>query len=245
MSSIYEALQRIQGQKNVMSPPVTQEPPRAKERTATLILVAVIVSSLCTAGVFFGIRSFDEGKRGAQVTAAVDDAGAGTANPVPAGQNPKAAQGREIPAKAPAPAALSPSDRVEDYLKAGEQYFVAKDYDNALLIYTKALHYFKKDVRLLNNIGNVFLAEGQTEKAIHYFKEANITSKNYVEPVYNLACAYAKTGNKSEAVACLKRACTMDPKAGRWAAEDPDLQVLKGNATFDRLIRTQEEKGEG
>lgn len=245
MSSIYEALQRIQEQKNPMSPPVSDEQPRIKDRTAVLILVAVIISSLCTAGVFFGIKSFGEGKQDIQEAAVAGDIGAAKADPVIAKQNRKNPQGNVTPVKSALPAASPAGDGVDDYLKAGEQFFRAKDYDNAMLIYTKALHYFKKDVRLLNNIGNVLLAEGQTKKAIHYFKQANTTSKDYVEPVYNLACAYAKLGNKSEAITYLRRACTMEPEARRWAAEDPDLQVLRGNANFDRLIGTQEEKGEG
>ncbi|HQJ08446.1 MAG TPA: tetratricopeptide repeat protein [Deltaproteobacteria bacterium] len=245
MSSIYEALQRIQGQKNTMSPSVISEQPRIKERTAVLILIAVIVSSLCTAAVFFGIRSFMDGKQDIRAAAVTSTAKAGTANPISAKQNRMDVQGHEMPAKPAASAALPSSDSIDDYLKAGERLFKAKDYDNALLVYTKAMHYFKKDVRLLNNIGNVFLAEGQTKKAIHYFKQANKTSKNYVEPVYNLACAYAKLGNRSEALTYLEMACSMNPEARRWASEDPDLQGLKGNARFDRLIGTQKEKGEG
>jgi tetratricopeptide (TPR) repeat protein len=243
MSSIYDALQRIQGQKNMMSPPVSQEEPRLRERTATLILIAVIISSLCTTGVLFGIRSFGGEKQRLHEAAATGLTEAGTAGPVKADM--KDTEDRKMPAKPAAQAVSSPGDGVEDYLRAGEQFFRAKDYDSALLIYTKAMHYFRKDVRLLNNIGNVLLAEGQTGKAIHYFKQANTISKNYVEPVYNLACAYARLGKKSEALTYLSRACSMNPNARKWAAEDPDLKGLKGNATFDRLVGTQEEKGEG
>lgn len=243
MSSIYEALQRIQREKDSWSSTVRNEQPRTREKMASLVLVAIVASSLCTAGIFFGIKYFGQGRHGHDRAAVTSEIGAVKPSPSLAEQSQKEGGAAKMPAGTASQAASPES--VDDYLKAGEQLFRAKDYDKALLTYTKALHYFRKDVRLLNNIGNVFLAQGQERKAIHYFKQASETSKDYVEPVYNLACAHAKLGKKSAALSYLKKACTMNPEARRWAAEDPDLLRLKGSVKFDQIIGTQEEKGEG
>jgi len=130
-------------------------------------------------------------------------------------------------------------DTVEGYLKEGDRFFIAHDYANALLTYNKALHYFGKDVRVLNNIGSVYLSQGQPDKAIHYFKESNGIAKEYVEPVYNLACAYARLGDPVKAILNLRKACALNPEAKKWAASDPDLKVLKGRRDFDRLVGAQ------
>jgi tetratricopeptide (TPR) repeat protein len=143
------------------------------------------------------------------------------------------------PARSASPASPPVPDTVEGYLKEGDRYFLAHDYANALLTYNKALHYFGKDVRVLNNIGSVYMSQGQPDKAIHYFKESNGIAQEYVEPVYNLACAYARLGDPVKAILNLKKACALNPEAKKWAASDPDLKTLKGRRDFDRLVGAQ------
>jgi len=242
VSSIYDALRRIQGDKGTWTAPLERrEPPsetQKKKMTVWIIAFAVIASSVCTAGVFYGLRMMgaESEKPAAAVTSPAPAPGAGPQ------ASPKTAAAQPAPpvrAAAPAQPAQPPVESIEGYLKAGDGYFEAKDYANALLTYTKALHYFGKDIRILNNIGSVYLAQGQPDKAIHYFKESNSISKDYVEPVYNLACAYARLGDTVKAVLNLRKACTMNPEAKIWAASDPDLMSLKGNRDFDRLIGAQ------
>ena len=60
-----------------------------------------------------------------------------------------------------------------------------------------------------------------------------------MEPVYNLACAYARLGDPARAVLNLRKACRLDPEAKKWAATDPDLSILRGRRDFDRMIGAQ------
>ena len=239
MSSIYDALRRIQGERGSWVAPLERKEPTVVDRgkIGWIAAGAVALVLLCSAGVYLMVR--DSSGQQAKVSSspvAVQKAPA----PMAASLTPAA------PAAAPpagafrqAPAASASPETLEGHLAAGDRYFMEKDYPNALLSYTKALHYFGKDVRVLNNIGNVYLAQGQPAKAIHYFEESNGISKDHVEPVYNLACAYARLGDPARAVLNLRKACRLDPEAKKWAATDPDLSILRGRRDFDRTIGAQ------
>lgn len=241
MSSIYDALQRIQEEKSAWSSPVIRETPPVKRKTVRLIISAVIISSLCTAGIFYGVKAFGERKSGGRPDSLLT-ASSGVKETGPAVDSKPAAQADRpaaAPVQTPSMPVLPATETVDGYLNLGERYFAVQDYDKALLTYTKALHYFRKDARLLNNIGSVFLAKGQADKATHYFKESSSISNASVEPIYNLACAYAILGDKAKAVSYLKQACARTPEAKTWAASDPDLADLKGTKEFDRIIGAQ------
>lgn len=242
MSSIYDALRRIQGEKGTWAAPreSKEQPSRSMNTIGWIVACAVVLSSVCTAGIYYGIRRVSEDKA---PQAALTVPARPSPSPVAAAPPQPQALPAGVPLQQAAPPAqaapLPVPDTVDGYLKAGDQYFLAHDYANALLTYNKALHYFGKDVRVLNNIGSVYLSQGQPEKAIHYFNESNGIAKEYVEPVYNLACAYARLGDPAKAILNLKKACKLDPEAKKWAASDPDLMTLKGRREFDRLIGAQ------
>ncbi len=239
MSSIYDALRRIQGEKGSWIAPLERKGPTVVDRgkIGWIAAGAVALVLVCSAGVYLMMRdSSGEEAKVPPSPAAVQGAPAPMAASLP----------QAVPAAAPpdrafqqAPAAPASPETLEGHLAAGDRYFTEKDYANALLSYTKALHYFGKDVRVLNNIGNVYLAQGQPAKAIHYFEESNGISKDHVEPVYNLACAYARLGDPARAVLNLRKACRLDPEAKKWAATDPDLSILRGRRDFDRMIGAQ------
>jgi cytochrome c-type biogenesis protein CcmH/NrfG len=266
VSSIYDALRRIQGEKGAWAaPPERSDPPAGKGVKAGLIAAFVVVLVVVYAAViYYGIYIAGD-KKAVQETAvpkAHHAPGASQAanrqhpqGPTPAmppqagpaGLPPQAMPPGAAMNQTPVPPAALPgqppvppaADTLEGYLKAGDRYFVNHDYDNALVTYNKALHYFGKDVRVLNNIGSVFLAQGQPRQAIHYFQESNSISKEYVEPIYNLACAYARLGDSAKAVMNLRKAVRLNPEAKKWATSDPDLMTLKGRGDFDRTIGAQ------
>ncbi len=239
MSSIYDALQRIQAEKSAWSSPVIKENSPVKGKTAWLIVSAVLISSFCTAGAFYGFSVMGQKKTAALNASPIAAVPAAKEAGLEAGATARENLSADVRVREPALPALPASETVDGYLRLGEQYFTEKDYDKALLTYTKALHYFRKDERLLNNIGSVFLAKGQADKAIHYFKESSGISSASVEPVYNLACAYAVLGEKAKAVSYLKQACSRSSEAKTWAASDPDLANLRGLKQFDRIIGAQ------
>jgi len=127
-------------------------------------------------------------------------------------------------------------DRVEAYLQLGGLYFSHGEYNQALITYTRALKYFRHDARVLNNTGSVLLAMGETERAIDYFHKALRDNADFVEPIYNLACAYAQKGDRPQALAYLERASAMHDAVRQWAAGDPDLESLEDEAAYRALI---------
>jgi quercetin dioxygenase-like cupin family protein len=51
---------------------------------------------------------------------------------------------------------------------------------------------------------------------------------------YNAACIEARTGNGEAAIAHLKQAVELDPKAAEYAAEDEDFEALRDDPEFPR-----------
>ena len=241
MSSIYDALQRIQAQKATFSSSVLREDNFSRTKIFRLVLCTIVISSVCTAALFYGVRTLKDGneemKNGTVQTKASTPSEVGSLTvqgvSLQEGGDPDGKIERYVQAIGLAP------DKVDAYLKLGGLYYESGDYDKALLTYTKALRYFRSDARILNNVGSVLLAKGDMDKAIGYFVHANRVSGDFVEPLYNMACAYAKMKNPSEALSAFKKAYALNPEVRLWAIQDPDLEYLRGNMEFDAIIHLQ------
>jgi len=61
--------------------------------------------------------------------------------------------------------------------------------------------------------------------------------------LYNAACVYGILQKKAEALATLQKAKDAGYRSLDWAARDPDLDCLRGDPEFERLIRKEEQKG--
>ncbi len=73
-----------------------------------------------------------------------------------------------------------------DYYQAGEIYKMLKDYDAAIMLYTKGLDYVTETTegmvpRLLNGIGTVYCDKKEFEKAFNYFNQSlqKLEGKNH------------------------------------------------------------------
>ncbi len=245
MSSIYDALKRIQGERHtrLFPSPGAGAPPGHARRwmlITALSLCLVCVTGAVTAVIFIEWGDDPPGKEQAHAGYQEEDGN----RDIPATRPDERRSGSNDAGKMP-PAAAAPRtgsavpDDEEDYINKGEQHYVAQEYDKALAVYTQAMRFNRRDPRLLNNIGIVMLAKGEPEKAVNYFRQAKSLSGGSVEPVYNLACAYARLGDESQAVSYLKTACTMHPEARDWAARDPDLLILEGTADYDEIVGAQ------
>ena len=234
MSSIYDALQRLQedGKASVYAPMHAEAGKRG--RFWMIVIGAVVLSSASTALIYSHWMEDKPPQVPRQAPPSVTNAPAAQARRLDpawlfaqaeeqrmAGDNQKAI---ELYVKA---LHLAPDRNKDAYVRLGTLYFEQQDYEKASLTYHAALKYFKNDAVLLNNMGGVLLAKGDTDGAIGYFRLASNCSKDYVEPVYNLACAYARKGDKTMALSALKKALSMHPDVKLWAEKDPDLEVLK------------------
>jgi tetratricopeptide (TPR) repeat protein len=131
--------------------------------------------------------------------------------------------------------AITPSF-IEMYIRLGGLYYEAKQYDKALDIYMRALKTAPNNAKLLNNIGSVLLTKNEAEKALKYFIQAHRNSNDYVEPLYNMACAYTRLRKNGAALSSLRQACIMQPEARLWAKRDPDLQPLRSEKEFATIV---------
>ena len=239
MSSIYEALKRTQVNRTVASG--TQETKGVQaHRIFWILAAAILLSSAATTALLYGIGAVGKVKTA----------------PVQAIKQPQANPERIIDLMNKAERlhtkgemqgaigvyteiiSLSPG-LAEAYLKLGSVYYETKLYDKAFENYSSARKLKPNDARLLNNMGSVLLAKGDPAKALNYFIQARRNSTDYVEPIYNMACAYARLKRKEAALSSLRQACSMQPEAKLWAGRDPDLASLKDDKDFKGIIRAQ------
>jgi len=229
MSSIYEALKRVQNE-DARTVPLTGKPKNwSTPKNWAIIIVAVTLSSLITMGVYSYISTHLSNKN-------IQNRLGGSHSQ--ALLKPETMQKKEAPAaqiKPQTEAAVNdpvtgaPDKSRDEYIETANQCFDKGELDKAISIYKEALGVYKNDAGLINNLGAVLLAKSDYDSAIKYFKIAIQCSKDNVEPVYNLACAYAKKGDKASALKELKKALEMNGQDVRkWAKDDPDLKNLKG-----------------
>jgi len=95
------------------------------------------------------------------------------------------------------------------------------------------------NVDALNNLGVIYIHDKDYLSAKSSFEKAIRLRPRYVDAYYNLACVYAIMGETAPAVAHLKRACSLEPEATKWARKDADLKKLRGMPEFEEIIRTE------
>jgi tetratricopeptide (TPR) repeat protein len=239
MSSIYEALKRSQAGNT--DPSLTDERPIQRGFRIYWIVAAALISSAVTAVLIYGIGIVGQDRV-----------------PVPAStrttpSNPERTvdlmnKADRLSRKSDLDGAIEVYRSViekspgytEAYLKMGELYYGAKRFDEAHSILSTAIKIKPGDARLLNNMGSVLLAKGDAAQALTYFVQARRNSADYVEPLYNMACAYAKLNKKGAALSSLRQASGMQPEVRLWASRDPDLASLRGDKDFESIVHPNE-----
>lgn len=238
MSSIYDALQRIQNQKASVSLDVLKRESSSRKKVFWLVLFAIILSSAGTAAVFYGIVALKGGNEGIQTVSAEKGLPACIADEPATQQDVSGHRDKDVPGVLRHDAGTGP-EKVETYLTRGGKYYESGEYDKAMNVYREALKFYGNDAKVLNNIGSVLLAKGELKEALTYFIQSSRANKGFVEPVYNMACAYAKMDDQSKAISELKKAYRLNPDVRLWAVQDPDFDSLRGNREFDTIVHAQ------
>ena len=241
MSSIYDALQRIQSQKAPVMLDVLRQEYFSRRKIFLVVVFSIIISSVGTAGIFYGVWTLKDGNGGTKIAGEPKGSPETTvAEPLVQQVDPYLEDEDLLDdVRDDVKGAGTAPETVEAYLTRGGRYYESGEYDRALLTYEEALEYFKDDARILNNIGSVLLARGELERALEHFFLSNSANRNFVEPMYNMACAYAMKNDQAQAILALKKAYILNPDVKQWAAEDPDLETLRGNRDFDEIIHGQ------
>jgi tetratricopeptide (TPR) repeat protein len=229
MSSIYDALKRVQHE-DARILPLTDKPKKwSTPKNWAIVIVAVTVSSIVSMGIYSYVSTPVTTKNHQHAIKKIPSQAQAKPETLQKKGTPEIAIKLPATANAQDPFASAPDKSKDEYIKLANLYYEKGEFDKAVLIYKEALAVYKNDAGLINNLGAVLLAKSDYDGAIKYFKIAIQCSKDNVEPVYNLACAYAKKGDKASALKELKRAIKMNGQDVRkWAKNDPDLESLKG-----------------
>ena len=224
MSSIYDALKRVQNKESTLLSASDSSKSWKNPRNWAIIIITVTLSSVLSMSLFYLLTNQEKPvKKPSQIQSA-------TSPPAPKASAPQVhSQSPSGPAPTDTNILIAPSRSRDEYINLANGHFSRKDYDKAISVYREALGIYKNDAGLLNNLGAVMLAKHDLDGAIRYFKVAIMCSKDKVEPVYNLACAYALKGEGALALNELNRALSMGgDEVRKWAQNDPDLDSIKG-----------------
>lgn len=241
MSSIYEALKRSQVSGTIPSHAPDRSITR-RRRTYLLVAAAIVVSSSITAALIFGLGV--TGKGGPREAAIVSRAAPSDPGRIIDLMNKADRLRRKNDLEGAIAAYLAVIDSnpgyADAYLQLGELYYGAGRFEEALSIMTTAKKIKPNDARLLNNMGSVLLAKDNAAEALTYFVQARRNSADYVEPLYNMACAYARLNKKGAALSSLRQAVDMQPEVRLWASRDPDLASLRADKDFESIVHPNE-----
>ena len=129
----------------------------------------------------------------------------------------------------------------ESYQKA-RAYHRDGRLSDAGMWYDKVISMDPGHVQALNNRGVLHLHHKDYRAARKCFEKAIRLKPDYVDPYYNLACVSTAQGQSVQGLRYLKKAVSMDPAVRVWAKEDPDLDVLRGNPEFKKMVTNEERK---
>ncbi len=107
---------------------------------------------------------------------------------------------------------------------------------DARSLYQKALMVDPGYVYALNNLGVIYIQEGNYSEAWNSLENAIKLKPKYVDPYYNLACLYALKGEMMKSLDNLRKAVLLDKSVRDWARKDTDLQNLRGVPGFEEIV---------
>jgi Tfp pilus assembly protein PilF len=99
----------------------------------------------------------------------------------------------------------------DELLYAARSHEAAREYDEALDLYKKALDLDRQNHVLLNNIAGILLAKGAFKEAAGYARTSLDVNGNYVPSLINLGIASVRLGKAEEGKAALFKAVLLQP----------------------------------
>lgn len=129
----------------------------------------------------------------------------------------------------------APVDVKRTYERALKAHHAGK-LSEAAKFYREVIKADPLHVSAWNNLGVVRMSEKKYGMAAGNFKEALKIQHDHASAHYNLACLYARKGDKKEGLYYLKNAIAADPEARKWAQQDHDFNNLAGLPEFRQLV---------
>jgi Flp pilus assembly protein TadD len=103
-------------------------------------------------------------------------------------------------------------------------------------VYRAVLDKNPDDAWVWVSLGTALQTSGQTDAAIAAHQRAAKYEPTRAQALYNLACAYATTGRKGEALTALEGAAAAGFAPIARAANDPDFASVRDDARFKKLV---------
>ncbi len=121
----------------------------------------------------------------------------------------------------------------------GHVHIAKGDFAVAVQSFKDALSLEPELSGLWNNLGYAHKVAGEIDEAIEATRKAKSLAKTTDEinsATYNLACYMALAGKHEQAIRYLSHVCRSDPSIKEWAKEDPDLNCLRSDSRFARIL---------
>lgn len=92
-----------------------------------------------------------------------------------------------------------------------------------------------------NNYANLLVEMRRFREAEAQYRAAMKVDPENARPYYNLACLYVRMNRDPQAIARLKEAIELAPNLREEAASDPELEALRGQPAFEKLVTERNE----
>jgi tetratricopeptide (TPR) repeat protein len=129
-----------------------------------------------------------------------------------------------------------PARDADILFQAGLRRQQAEDLTAAEAFYRRAIESNPKNLDALNNLGVLFLSQRRDTEAIDIFNKLMEVKGDWADPYYNLACLYSRQGDIPNSMWYLKVALRMNRELREWARNDPDLEPLRSNPEYRKII---------
>lgn len=130
-------------------------------------------------------------------------------------------------------------DTKQSLLQTANQYFQKQDWQNAAQAYLSVTSLDSKDGRAWYRLGFSYHSLSQYEKAIEAYTKAVEINNNPIA-MYNLACSYAKSGNKDKALEWLNSSVEKGFAQLEQIKTDKDLSSLYSEVKFTEIVKKVE-----
>jgi tetratricopeptide (TPR) repeat protein len=137
----------------------------------------------------------------------------------------------------PATSGIESMKSANDFYGKARFFHKNGNLSDAKLYYQKALILDPEYVSALNNLGVIYIQEGNYLAGEKSLEEAIRLKPSYADSYYNLACLYALMGKEILGLEYLKKAASLHGSVIEWAKKDKDLEKVRKLSGFKEIIK--------
>jgi serine/threonine-protein kinase len=136
---------------------------------------------------------------------------------------------------------LAMGNLADAYRWAGDKQKAVERYDRAIALASKELRVNPRDANIMAMLGQYYAKSGRTAQGLQYMKRARAIAPNEVSFMYFEGMVQGLAGHTPEAIAALRSAFEKGYPV-REAMNDPELDGLRSNAEFQKVMQAFENK---